>query len=256
LSRREVVQPADLKTVSRMNISNDVSLSAEETFKKYHQELRGELNNANWHFTIWKYLQELRGTYHKELNQAPSFFGLTIHAHLLAALVQINKFFDKFDKDKNENHLSIRKFLDFIEQNLDIFSNEAFEARMRREDRYESYIIKGHTEITLQKVEEDRKKVNDLPVSNIRHWRNTILVHIEEERVLLGIDIMKEYPVKQRQVDEIINTLDKMLNEYLNAYDASTWAKGLPIKDGIKSVVDAIRFKLTETRRQRYGQDG
>lgn len=230
-----------------MNVSNDVSANAEETFIKYHQELRGELNNANWHFTILKYLQELKNTYRKELNQAPSFFGLTMYAHLLAALVQINKFFDK-----NEKHLSIRKFLDFIEQNLDIFSNETFEARMRKENRYESYIIKGHTEITLQKVEEDRKKINDLPVTNIRHWRNTILVHIEQGRVLQGIDIMRKYPVKQNQVDDVINTLDKMLNEYLVAYDASTWAKDLAVKDGIKSVVDAIRFKLTETRRQRY----
>lgn len=233
--------------MSRMNVSNDISLNAEETFEKYHRELRGELNNANWHFTIWKYLQELRGTYHKELNQAPSFFGLTIHAHLLAALVRINKFFDR-----REEHLSIRKFLDFVEQNLDIFSNEAFEARMRNTGRYESYIIKEHSEITPQKVEEDRKKVDDLPVAHIRRWRNTILVHIEEGRVLRGIDIMERYPVRQRQVDDIINTLDDMLNEYLVAYDDSTWAKDLPIKYGIKAVVDAIRFKLNETRRQRY----
>lgn len=244
VGKRMKSQPADLETVSRMNVSNDVSTNAGETFIKYHQELRGELNNANWHFIILKYLQELRGTYRKELNQAPAFFGLTMYAHLLAALVRINKFFDK-----NKKHLSIRKFLDFIEQNLDIFSNEAFEARMRREDRYESYIIKGHTEITLQKVEEDRKKVNDLPVAHIRRWRNTILVHIEEGRVLRGIDIMKKYPVKQRQVDDIINTLDKMLNEYLVAYDASTWAKDLAVKDGIKAVVEAIRFQITETRR-------
>jgi hypothetical protein len=241
-----VVQPADLETVSRMNVSDDVSTNAEETFVKYHQELRGELNNANWHFTIWKYLQELRGTYHKELNQAPAFFGLTMYAHLLAALVRINKFFDK-----NEQHLSIRKFLDFIEQNLDIFSNKAFEARMRSKGRYESYIIKGHSEITHQKVEEDRKKVDDLPVAHIRRWRNTILVHIEEGRVLRGIDIMKKYPVKQRQVDDIINTLDDMLNDYSVAYDDYTWVKGLPIEYGIKTVVDAIRFQITETRRQR-----
>jgi hypothetical protein len=229
-----------------MNVSNYVSINIEETFEKYHQELRGELNNANWHFTIWKYLQELRGTHLKELNQAPSFFGLTIYAHLLAALVRINKFFDK-----NEKHLSIRKFLDFIEQNLDIFSNEAFEARMRKKDRYESYIIKDHIEITHQKVRQDRRKIRDLPLASIRRWRNAVLVHIEAERVLRSIDIMKKYPVKQRQIDDIINTLDDMLNEYLVAYDASTWAKDLPIKYEIKGVVHAIQFKLTETRRQR-----
>lgn len=222
----------------------------EETFEKYHQELRGELNNANWHFTVWKYLQELRGAYLKELNQAPSFFGLTMYAHLLAALVRINKFFDK-----NEQHLSIRKFLDFIGQNLHMFSNKAFEVRIRSMGRYESYVIKEHTEITPQKVEEDRKRVDDLPVSFIRKWRNTTLVHIEAGRVLGSIDIMKKYPVMQRQIDDIINTLDDILNEYLVAYDASTWAKDLPLKHEMKGVVDAIRFKLADTRRQRYVSD-
>jgi len=225
--------------MSGMNGSNDVSLNAEETFQKYHEELRGELNNANWHFTIWKYLQELRGTYHKELNQAPTFFGLTMHAHLLAALVRINKFFDK-----NEKHLSIRKFLDFIEENLDLFSSKAFEARMRSIGRYESHIIREHSQITLEKVEEDRKRVDDLPVSCVRKWRNTILVHIEAERVLRSIDVMKTYPVRQKQVAETINTLDDILNEYLVAYDASTWAKDLPIKNGVRAVVDAIRFSM------------
>ena len=52
-----LTQPADLGRASTMNVSNGVSNNAEETFVKYHEELRGELNNANWHFTIWKYLQ-------------------------------------------------------------------------------------------------------------------------------------------------------------------------------------------------------
>jgi Holliday junction resolvase RusA-like endonuclease len=229
-----------------MDISNEASTDAEETFVKCHQELRDELNNANWHFKIWKYLWELRGTHNEELNQAPAFFGLTIHAHLLAALVRLNKFFDR-----KEQHLSIRNFLDFIEQNLDIFSNEAFQARMRSKGRYESYIIKDHNEITLQKVEEDRKKVNDLPVAYIRRWRNAVLVHINADCVLRGTDVMKKYPVKQRQIDNIIDTLDDMLNDYSVAYDDVTWAKGLSIEYGMKTVVDAIRFWITETRRQR-----
>jgi hypothetical protein len=232
INGNQVVQPAD---------------NTEETFEKYHQELRQELNNANWHFTVWKYLQELRGTYLEELNQAPSFFGLTMYAHLLAALVRINKFFDK-----KEQHLSIRKFLDFVEQNLEMFSNEFFEARMRKKGKYETYIVRDHREITHQKVRQDRRRISDLPVASIRRWRNAVLVHLEAECVVRSVDVMRTYPVKERQIDEIISTLDDMLNEYLVGFDASTWAKDMPIKYEIKAVVDAIRFKLTEVGRQQY----
>lgn len=230
-----------------MDITSDEPTDIEETFVKYHDALRGELNDANWHFTVWKYLRELVGAHRRELSQAPAFFNLTMHAHLLAALVRINKFFDR-----KEEHLSIRKFLDFVEEHLDIFSSEAFEARMRREGRYDSHIIKEHREITLQTVEEDRKKVNDLPVAHIRRWRNAVLVHIEKERIVRTINTTREYPVEEGQIDDIINTLDEMLNEYLVAYKYSSWAKDLAVKDGMTAVVDAIRFKLTETRRQRY----
>lgn len=233
-----------------MKVSNYASSIEEETFVKYHQRLRGELNNANWHFAIWKYLQELRSTHLRELNQAPAFFGLTINAHLLDTLIRINKFFDR-----REQHLNIRKFLDFIEENLGIFLNKAFKARMCKQGRYDSYIMKHHTEITPQKVEQDRNKINALPTSHIRAWRNKVLAHIETKSVLQNIDIMKKYPVKPRQIDDIINTLHEILNEYSSAYDSSTWVKDLPVERGIQRVMDSIRF-TTERNSGNGGQEG
>ena len=227
-----------------MNAPNYASNNEETTFVKYHKALRDTLNKADMHFTICKYLRELRSTHLDELNVAPAFFGLTIEAHLLAALMNLNKFFDK-----REQHLSIRNFLDFIEQNLNIFSSEAFQARMRSKGRYESYIIKEHSEITLQKVEEDRRKVENLPAGSIRKWRTEILAHIGVQTVLQDVDIRKEYRVETEHIDYIIGELHDMLNDYSLAYESSQWVKGLPIKYGIKAVVDAIRFQITETRR-------
>jgi len=221
-------------------------LEADAQFLKYHQTLREELNNAYWHFAILKYLRETGKDYLKEFNQAPAFFGLTMDAHVLSALMRLNKFLDK-----KKEHLSIRSFLDFVEANLDIFSDDAFERRLRDQRTYYPDSLTGHVAITLQKVEEDRRKVNDLPASEIRRWRNSVLAHIRTEDVLEDINIRNEYPIQLSKIELVIDTLDDMLNDYLLAFDASFWAKHLALEDEIRHVLDAIRFKIAENRRLR-----
>jgi len=222
----------------------DHTATAEKEFSKYHNRLRSELNNANWHFAICKYIRSIRKDHLHELNQAPAFFGLTIDAHLLSTLMRMNKFFDR-----KQEHLSIRNFLDFVEENLDIFSNEAFAKRLRQQGRYDAYFVQGHAEVAPDKVEQDREKVNRLPVSHIRAWRNKILAHIETASVLSDIDIMKAYPVKSGQIDDVINTLHAMLNDYSVAYDGITWEKDLALEHGIQTIVDAIRFESQQRRK-------
>lgn len=219
-------------------------VAAEQEFSRYHSRLRSEINTANWHFAIWKYVRKIKNDYLYELNQAPAFFGLTRDAHLLSTLMRINKFFDR-----RREHLSIRNFLDFVEENLDIFSKQAFAKRLRQQGRYDAYFVQGHAEITPQKVEQDREKVNQLPVSHIRAWRNKVLAHIETASVLRDINIMKEYPVKSGQIDDVINTLHAMLNDYSVAYDGITWEKDLALEHGIQTIVDAIRFESQQRRK-------
>jgi hypothetical protein len=182
--------------------------------------------------------------YIHELNIAPAFFGLTINAHWLDALMRLNKFFDK-----QERHLSVYQFLDFVEQNLDVFSNQAFEKRVRDRETLD-VVIQNHVEVTSQMVEQDRQKLTQLPIRNLRKWRNMMLAHIEKESLLRDINVPKQYPVKVAQIDEIINTLDEMLNDYSGAYDANIWIKELPLEGGIQRVMDAVRFSISEERKQ------
>jgi hypothetical protein len=215
-------------------------IKAEEEFSKYHEKLRNELNRVNWHFTILKYIKEIHKDYLKELNQAPAFFSLTIDAHLYATLMRLNRFFDKKEKVK---HLHMNSFLNFIEQNLDIFSHQAFERRLRALGRYDERAEKFDSGITAEKVVQDRKKLGDLPISALKDWRNKILAHIDRDYVAKGVDVAKKHPIKIKHTEQIINTLDDMLNEYCLAYDFSTHSKDLTVEQGIQYVLDAIRFE-------------
>lgn len=233
-----------------MTVSNHELTPKEKEFVKYHARLRGELNSANWHFAICKHLQELGKTYLDELNVAPAFFRLTRDAHALAAAMRLNRFFDK-----GKGHLTVYVFLDFVEQNLDIFSNQAFEERIRGGKTSYEIAMRTHTEITSQIVEQDRQRLDQLPIDKLRKWRNKALAHIQKEYVLEDINVFKQYPLTPAQVDEIINTLHEILNRYSNAYESVTWSKELYLEHGMQEVMEAIRFKIGEKSKRRLVDD-
>lgn len=223
-----------------MTTPNDI-LKAEEEFSRYHKRLRNELNRAYWHFRLLDRFKEIQKDYGRELNQAPAFWGLTINAHVFSVLTRLNNF---FGKEAKKSHLHMRSFLEFIKENLDIFSSEAFERRMRKVNRYDQLAKDYNSEITTEKVNRDIQKLSSLPISSLKAWRNKILSHIDKNATAQNIDIAKRNPVKMKHIAEIIETLHEMLNEYSLAYDFSTHSKDLTVERGLQYILDAVKLKL------------
>lgn len=216
-------------------------IKAEEEFSRYHEKLRNELNMIYWHFRLLEYIKEIQSDYQEELKQLPLFFGLTINAHIVYVLTRINNFFGKKEKEK---HLHMYSFLDFVEKNLCIFSNQAFERRLRAKNRYDGLAAGFNSEITKEKVELGRQKLGNLPISSLKAWRNKMLSHIDKNDIAKNVDIAKRHPIRMNHLSKIINTLHEMLNEYYLSYDFSTWSKDLVFEHEIEYILDAIRFKL------------
>jgi len=141
--------------------------------------------------------------------------------------------------------------LDFTKENLCIFSREVFEKRLRAINRYDELASDFDSQITIEKVEQDIEKLNGLPISGLKAWRNRILSHLDKDSVKDNINIAKKYPVKTRHIAEIIETLDNMLNDYCLAFDFSTHYRGLAIEGGIKYILDAIRFRQETQKKSR-----
>jgi len=223
-----------------MKTSNKLT-EAEEEFGRYHNRLRRELNDADWHFSVVEYISNASNEYLKELNQSPGFWGLTMNAHISSTLMHLNNLFGKRAKDK---HLHMRSFLDFVRENLDLFSRGAFEKRLKAVNKYDERASEFDPQITAEKVEKDIEKLKKLPISGLKSWRNRILSHIDKDSVKEDIDIAKKYPVKTKHLAEIIETLHNMLNEYCLAFDFSTHSKDLSIENGIEYILEAVRFRL------------
>lgn len=219
------------------------ALTPEERFLKYHNKLREELNWAHTHHEICKTLRKHTSDYLNEMNAAPLFFSLTIDAHLFTTIMSINKLID----EHSSSSLKMTKFFKFIEDNFSIFSDESYVKHLRakgHDDEDCGHWLKIRTRITHDTIVEDRQVIKNIPIENLKDWRDKKLAHIDEVYVLTDTKVSQKSPITSADMDKIINTLHGILNRYLLAYDGSGWELGLPagVSDQIVYILDSIRF--------------
>ena len=212
----------------------------EEEFIRLNHILRGELNNANWHFITWKCLWNSIESYSDEMNVAHTFFTLSMRGHLLETLLRLNKLFEKGEDSTN----NIAYFLDFAEKNMDIFAAPAADSRKRNE---EEMIIEKQVEevkpsqITQDVIKKHRRKVKELPIKDLKKWEDATSLYVDRKVAKKNISVFDECPVDIEEIDRTIDTLHEILNVYSVAYDGQSWDKDLIFTHGIKNMLDAIK---------------
>ena len=214
-------------------------LTPEKQFILYYDRLRAELNRAYTQYEISKTLEAFISTRRSEFSKAITFFQLTIYSNLYATIMSICRFIDK-----RRDSLHLDNFFKFIKDNLYLFSSENYRRRLLDEGRDTEdceHWVKLHQEITADMVDQDKAKIESLPIKNLMIWRHKKLAHIERELVIEEINVVKEYPIKIQEIDDILVTLHCILNRYRIAYDGVEWVLGLPSpKHQITCVFDAI----------------
>ena len=218
-----------------MNIQNKLT-DAEIQFKKYHDSLRRELNNTNWHFLIYKQLDELREEYKREMTEASVFWGLTMRSHFFDVIMRLNKICDD-DKDT----VNIHTLLDFAEQNVHIFKYESFDKR--------SMYTRAQNLPKIDKrfLSKHRRKYATFSKTNLKKLRNKVLAHIDKGVVMKDVLPFKEYQVDAAQIETIIDDLDDTLNLLSIAYDGSQYDKGFTeLENSIKLTMDLVQAGLKE----------
>ncbi len=217
------------------------SRTPEEQFINYHDILRRELSTAYDHYVIAKSLRDFSQTRRSEFIEASDFFQLTITANLFATVMGINRFIDK-----RRDCLQLRGFFKLIRNNLSLFSTSAFKKRLADKDKSQGYIedrVGSHVEITCEIVNEDEIKLEKLPTGNLIQWRNKMLAHINKEQALKNINVIEANPVTVKEIDDVLTTLDEILNRYIIAYDGGGYDIRSPrVKSQVKDVMDAIKF--------------
>jgi hypothetical protein len=206
--------------------------------------------NARAHLKLWECLEGYKSSYLKELNQAPHFFTFTIRAHLDDALMTLSRIIRR-----QKDAFTIWDFLNFVEKNPEIFSDEAFSQRMKQKPDYEEYgeyRVKSHTLITQKDIEKDKQKLlsQEQTINNLITLRDKVIAHIDRNFLLTGKVISNEYPLQPQQLEEVIDNIVEILNRHSYAYNSSIWLEKIPGEDDVQNVMDFIRFYIQERKKQ------
>ena len=228
-----------------MTALNLDSTSKERQFVSYLDKLVSETTKANCYFKVWKSIRGYIEEYHTELNQASAFWGSVMDACIEAALASFCRIVDQ-----HWDSVSVWKFLDFANANQAMFSTEAFSRRMVNNVGYEEQ-VNSREAITPRIIKEDRNRIECLrAVPNLKVWRDKVIAHIDKRFLNPKIDVAKEYPIEIGQVEELIATIWEVLNRYSYAYNSSKQVTDISFGSGLQAVLESIRFKRKETRKQ------
>ncbi len=212
----------------------------EEEFIRYHRALRGELDNANWHFQAWKALWHLMESYSEEFNVAHTFFRLTMRAHLLETVLRLNKICRR-----GEDGVNMFEFLDFLRKNLDVFTAQSAGTGKHREREFDiesELIAEVALLITPSVVEGHIQQIKALPLERLATWKDGALAHIDMKTAKGHIKVLEESTVDIEEVDRIINSLHDILNVYSASYDGQVWEKDLKFEHGIHNLLEAVKI--------------
>lgn len=225
-----------------MDVSEYQPTKEETLFLKYYDKLIKETTHARAHLKLWQKLVDYRVDYLDELNQSPHFFQLTIKAHLDNAILTISRILDK-----HGSSLSIWKFLNYVEQNRQIFSIQAFKRHIVNRQYYQE-LVESHIPIKLENIQEHRSELDNLNqvINDIKKWRDRLLAHTDRRAYLRSRNVS----IKKEQIDGVIDIIARILNKYSNAYHASTFSIQYVGEDDVQGIMDAIRFKKEEEEKQ------
>lgn len=225
------------------------SISPEEQYLIYMKRLRDELNIAYTHYEIAKSIREFRHTRLTDFNEAVTFFQVTQNANLFATIISIFRFIDT-----RTDTMQLHSFFELVRNNMDLFSTSAYMKRLEHHGRDEEDInhwTQLHVEITKEIVDADEERVRNLPVTNLIKWRHKKLAHLDKEWALNEVDVMQENPITVTEIDNILTTLDEILNRYSIAYDGVQWAIGLPpVRPQMAYIMDSIKYHRESKKRR------
>jgi hypothetical protein len=192
---------------------------AEKRFVAYHERLRAELNEGYWHFCAYTALEDALAQHAQAMEQAPTFFLLTLRAHRLQALAPLAKLLDN-----SAGSTGVLQLLRHVEKNPGMFLSNRVRTHVKsREVANAPEGVDEHTIVDC--VQEDRKKLWGLPIADIMALRERAFAQVGE-RAPHSRAIPEAFS-NRTNVEDCFRTLDDILNRYSRAFGERRWTMDL-----------------------------
>jgi HEPN superfamily AbiU2-like protein len=204
----------------------------EEKFEEYRKYLLVEVHNLTSFISVYRQIEELKATHWLAMRWAPAFFKTSQAALWTAIIIWADKLFDPKSKR------GLANFLSFVERNLSLFDLPELQ---RRKGFSEEYMV-VRKPITLAEIQQDRERLAGVAsLSSFKVRRDKFHAHFDEDYFFQRDKLQQDAPLRWSDLEELEAVMDKVLNRYSEAYDATGYVlKVANIRD-LVHLLDRVR---------------
>lgn len=216
-----------------------------EEFRRLLTALLEDLVDARFHFSLHQNLAKAAEEYATELAQSPTFWGLTLSAHMDAVLLRLCRAYDTHE----HGALNLRNLLDTIQGHLSIFDEPNFRQRLKGNSFVDS-LAAGLQPPDQAQLQKDIELVSDSDplVHKLVMWRHKYIAHRDSHFALNPKKFDAQYPLLFTEIDVLINRALEIGNRYSLLFDATAHATLMVGRDDYLNVLNAVREHVESIR--------
>jgi hypothetical protein len=194
-----------------------------------------EAINANVHYKLFRSLRKKIRGYVREYNQTPAFWGLTMNAHLRAALSSLCLAYDTHPKGINLKRL------------MEMMRDSANKPWIAPDDAAST-----RSGATKAQFERDLKAVskNDPLAKRLIWQRNNLFAHKNLDNVMNGGTDQAKFTLSHHQFTRLVDRAIRIVNRYGDIYIGNTWSRRMVGDDDYVYVLQAIRESVNSHERK------
>jgi hypothetical protein len=140
--------------------------------------------------------------------------------------------------------------LDTIAAHLDIFDTERFRERLKENPFVESLASDARRPDEKQLREDITFSSNENQlVKNLTIWRNNLFAHKSAGNIVSARKISTDYPLTEKEIDELLKKGIEILNRYSQLFRASVYSTKIIGHDDYKFVLESVKIRLDQIDR-------
>lgn len=215
-------------------------------FEHLIDALGNDLVAAAIHLRLHRDIRLAAAEYSRELNEANTFWSLTLNAHLQHGLHCLCRAYDQ-----QRRALSLRTWLETILENLPFFDREKFRERLRANAFVDS-LAEATRAPDVVSLDQHIKlcSASDPLVQRLVQIRNRVLGHRSGEHAARGTSPYVDCPLTFVDIDALLERGLTIYNTYNRLFRAATHSTQIVGHEDFLHVLAAVRHRLEHLERE------
>lgn len=203
-------------------------------FTFYRHWLRQEILRYHDAVAVYRCMHDRTRDHLEEMNLAPGFFRTADSALFTLIVLWADKLLDE------RAERGIFHFLTFVEYHRKFLSPKQLQRRRKYPDDH--WMLEGRTSITLEQINGDRARINELPCLNsFKIRRDKFHGHFDKEYFFDREKLSTDAPLKWEDLQAAGELMGRILNDYSVDFDGNLYSWDTLNIDDLGSLLAAAK---------------